>query len=82
MWQLDARHDVNEFNVSASDVGTTVARLVADNHGNDTTLEDILKLLGIVDLASRGIRFTSSGQVRHAMIARALFQCPQLLILD
>jgi molybdate transport system ATP-binding protein len=82
LWQIDARHDVSEFNDSASDAGTTVRMLVAGRVEYSNNLNEIMNLLGIEHLAGRGIRYLSSGQIRRAMIARALYQKPRLLILD
>ena len=82
LWQADARHDVSEFNDTASDAGTTVRMLVAGRDEHSSDLSAIMNLLGIENLAERGIRYLSSGQIRRAMIARALYQRPRLLILD
>ena len=42
----------------------------------------ILDRLGLGDLASRHIRELSGGQQQRMFVARALLQCPQLLLLD
>ncbi len=81
-WRHDDRHDVSEFNASASDAGTTVARLIADNEADPGRLDALLDLLDITSLRGQGIRFLSSGQVRRALLARALYRQPKLLILD
>jgi len=86
LWQRDSRHDISEFTVSAVDQGTTVRLLVQT--GRRTTdsgagqLDQLLTQLEIADLADRGIRFLSSGQLRRAMLARALYRQPKVLILD
>jgi len=46
------------------------------------TFNRIVDLLGIRYLLNRGIRYLSSGEIRKAIIARALMKSPQMLILD
>lgn len=82
LWQLDARHDVSEFNSSAFDAGTTVSQLINPQGQATAALREIMLLLHIGHLADKGIRFLSSGQLRRALLARALHQKPRLLILD
>ncbi|ALO47046.1 hypothetical protein PS2015_2412 [Pseudohongiella spirulinae] len=82
LWQSETRHDVSEFSESASDPGTTVAKLVTGRDTDDCLAGEFLQRLDIKNLADRGIRFLSSGQIRRAMIAKALYQKPKLLILD
>jgi molybdate transport system ATP-binding protein len=81
-WRHDDRHDVSEFNASAMDAGTTVARLIAGDPADPARLEAMLTLLDIDRVRNQGIRFLSSGQVRRALLARALYRQPRLLILD
>lgn len=97
----DDRHDISDYDASASDVGTTVRRLVCgpaaqqvsagadadaekgDEKGDDeAALTALLTRLGIYPLIDRGIRYLSSGQMRRAMLARALYQNPNVLLLD
>lgn len=80
-WRYDDRHDVSEFNASATDAGTTVARLISDDP-DPVTVDAILTMLDIAPLRDQGIRFLSSGQIRRALLARALYRQPKLLILD
>jgi molybdate transport system ATP-binding protein len=80
--QADARHDISEYSANAIDQGTTVAELVAGTDADAAGCMEVLCCLGINELAQRGIRYLSSGQLRRAMIARAFQQRPQLLILD
>ncbi len=82
LWEQDNRHDVSEFNDSALDQGTTVAVLILNGSEPDALYRRLLDDLAITDLQYKGIRFLSSGQVRKAMIAQALYQNPRLLILD
>jgi molybdate transport system ATP-binding protein len=82
LWEHDNRHDVSEFNDSALDQGTTVEMLILDGAEPDLRYLRLLNDLGIRFIEHKGIRFLSSGQVRKALIARALYQNPRLLILD
>jgi molybdate transport system ATP-binding protein len=90
LWQVDNRLDMSEFSDRAEDKGTTVAVLIHSarvascaDEGLFQSLVDTLDLMPFVD---QGIRFLSSGQVRKALIARALYAFrdgfEQLIILD
>jgi molybdate transport system ATP-binding protein len=82
LWAHDDRHDISEYNDAAVDQGTTVASLILEAATADEHYNRLLDTLNIRALAGRGIRYLSSGQVRKALIARALFRRPRLLILD
>jgi len=90
LWSLDNRHDISEYNAEAKDQGTTVARLISPpaNPGivQQANVMEMLAMLELDQLLQRGIRFLSSGQVRKAMIARALLNKQadrnRLLVLD
>lgn len=82
LWRYDDRHDVSEFNASAADAGTTVTALICGHAYDPVRLGPILATLDIESIKDQGIRFLSSGQIRRAMLARALYQQPRLLILD
>ena len=82
LWAMDNRHDISEFSENAQDQGTTVKQLILGNLKADARYADILRSLALDELEERGIRYLSSGQCRKAMLARALFQRPKLLILD
>lgn len=83
LWQHDSRVDVSEFHEDAADSGTTVLDLLLSvRPDRDDSLDALLDTLGLSELLNRGIRFLSSGQVRRALIARAVWQNPHLLILD
>ena len=82
---LDNRFDISEFTASAVDTGTSVESLIL--HGScdcadNKRLESILTLLDIAHIRLQGIRYLSSGQMRRALIARALYRRPVLLVLD
>jgi len=90
LWSLDNRHDISEFNAEAKDQGTTVASLISPpaNPGilQQRDVMEMLSMLELDKLLARGIRFLSSGQIRKAMIARALLNKQadrnRLLVLD
>lgn len=82
LWALDNRHDISEYSEDARDQGTTVASWVLGSLQPDSRYEEILASLGLMELRARGMRYLSSGQCRKAMLAKALFHRPRLLILD
>lgn len=82
LWALDNRRDISEYSEDARDQGTTVAAWILGSVQADARYEAILVSLGLEELETRGMRYLSSGQCRKAMLARALFQRPRLLILD
>ncbi len=83
---LDARHDISEYDASALDQGTTVHALVSAGlplaPADEARLQALLVALDLQTLQARGIRYLSSGQTRKALLARALFRRPRLLVLD
>ncbi|MDP1931139.1 MAG: ATP-binding cassette domain-containing protein [Gammaproteobacteria bacterium] len=82
LWALDNRHDISEYSDTALDQGTTVSSLILGTCVADARYESIVDALDLRALVMQGIRYLSSGQVRKALIARALFRRPRLLILD
>tara|TARA_R110001592_G_scaffold98330_8_gene280989 strand:+ start:3201 stop:4691 length:1491 start_codon:yes stop_codon:yes gene_type:complete len=82
LWAMDNRHDISEYSEDARDQGTTVQAWILGTAQADARYEAVLVSLGLEELASRGMRYLSSGQCRKAMLAKALYQRPRLLILD
>ncbi len=86
VWALDNRHDISEYSATALDQGTTVARLILGEMPPDADgiarYEALLVALDLHTLQQRGIRYLSSGQVRKALLAKALYRRPRLLVLD
>lgn len=86
LWALDNRHDISEYSDTALDQGTTVTSLILGETLPDADgiarYEALLVALDLHALQARGIRYLSSGQVRKALLARALYRRPRLLVLD
>src|SRR5690554_2517363 len=84
LWEYDNRRDISDYDPSAVDTGTTVRMLVCGDApaAGDMTLQPLLAEFGMDHLAERGIRYLSSGQMRRAMLARALYRNPRVLVLD
>jgi molybdate transport system ATP-binding protein len=90
LWQMDNKLDMSEYSADAKDTGTSIDALVAGSRCNDETDEvfksQLLSDLGLLGIRRQGIRFLSSGQVRRALLARALYAQrgtnPQVIILD
>lgn len=90
LWQRDNRFDISEFSADAQDQGTTVRALIAAARQTAEVdagqIETLLDELGLIRFADRGIRFLSSGQVRKALLARALYgvsaRAGGLIVLD
>ena len=90
LWRRDERLDISDFSEDAEDQGTLVAELIrsalpaADQH--EERFLELNAQLGLTALLAKGIRFLSSGQIRRALIARALYgqhsERPRLLIFD
>lgn len=90
LWQRDNRLDMSEYDERAQDKGTLVEQLITSSRSSlqhdESLLSHIVKRLQLKDLLDKGIRFLSSGQIRKALIARALYGATsgkaKLLILD
>lgn len=90
LWRRDERLDISDYSEDALDQGTLVAELIrtalSASEQDDQLFDSLCADLELCDLLTRGIRFLSSGQIRRALIARALYgqqsrRC-RLLIFD
>lgn len=75
-YEQELRNDDSDF-IDRQDQGTTVAQLLGI-----TAIPEELRFLGLEKLLHRGYRQLSSGEARKALLAQALLQQPDLLILD
>ena len=90
LWQRDNRLDMSEYSDRAKDPGTTVMQLLRSGLASDDGLSDayesIVDQLDLKKLLYQGIRFLSSGQIRRALIGRALIaavgDARKLIVLD
>ena len=78
----DIRFDDSETRDDALDIGTTVKQVVLQKQTDDSRLAGIAEQCHISHILDRGIRFVSTGESRKALLARALYQQPKILILD
>ena len=90
LWQRDDRVDISEYSESAQDQGTSVETLIRSSRHpqqqDESVFTELMNELALQPLRKQGIRFLSSGQMRKAMLARALYahrgETPQLILLD
>ena len=90
LWRRDERLDISDYSEDAQDQGTRVVDLIRAalpaEEQDEKLLETLCVNLDLTVLLAKGIRFLSSGQIRRALIARALYGQhdirPRLLIFD
>lgn len=81
---LDHERDIDDSNCCGGfDRGTTTAAFIF-SHPTDPGPESsgIIETFGLSGLLDRGLKFLSTGEMRKALICRALVKAPRLLILD
>lgn len=76
-YERELRNDDSDF-TDTPDQGTTVRELL----GITDEFPERLRFLGLEKLLDRGYRLLSSGEARKTLLAQALLQEPDLLILD
>lgn len=80
--EREIREDDSEF-LDKQDPGRSVAELIKEVQSDDSpSIEDLVAELGMGGYLHRGFRLLSTGERRRLMLARALVQSPDLLILD
>jgi molybdate transport system ATP-binding protein len=90
LWERDNRLDISEYRPDAADQGTSIEALISSartrQEQDEALLDELLQVLNLAAFRQQGIRFLSSGQVRKALLARALYGVKAaaggLLILD
>lgn len=88
----DIRHDISDVCDNAVDAGTTLRALLQQAvqqtqpqtavSDSDMRIDAALAQFGIAELAERGLRFVSTGQLRRALLARALVADPLIIAFD
>ena len=80
--ERDKKLDDSETRADASDPGTLVRDLILDGRNSDPAFHSWVERLGIVHILERGLRYISTGEMRKALLIKAILSKPGLLILD
>ncbi len=78
----DRKLDDSEYRADASDPGTRVRDAILGGREPDQRFHDWVDRLRLGHILDRGLRFTSTGEMRKTLLVRALLSEPALLILD
>jgi len=78
----DKKLDDSEFRPDAADPGTTVRSALLGNSASTRELTDWTQRLQMEHVLDRGLRYISTGEMRKALLVKALLAQPALLILD
>lgn len=80
--EREIREDDSEF-LDKQDPGRSVAELIEEvKRADSPAIGPLVEELGMTDYLHRGFRLLSTGERRRLMLARALVQSPDLLVLD
>ncbi len=82
LYEHDDRFDDSELRADVFDKGTTAQQLILRDRAPDDLFDSWVERLGIAYLLGRGIRFLSTGEMRKTLLAQALVNQPQVIILD
>jgi len=80
--ERDRKLDDSEFRADANDPGTTVESLIRRGRAADDEFLHWTRRLGLEAILPRGLRYISTGEMRKALLVRAILERPALLILD
>ncbi len=80
--ERDRKLDDSEFRADASDPGTEVQALILNGREPDARFRYWSERLCMQHFLRRGLRFISTGEMRKALLVRAILSEPALLILD
>jgi molybdate transport system ATP-binding protein len=80
--ERDRKLDDSEFRADASDPGTPVQALILGGREPDERFHHWTERLHMRHFLQRGLRFISTGEMRKALLVRAILSEPALLILD
>lgn len=78
----DRKLDDSEFRADASDPGTDVRAAILGGRAADADFQHWVERLRLGHILRRGLRFTSTGEMRKTLLIRAILNNPALLILD
>lgn len=80
--ESDIRHDISDVCENAIDEGTTIRALLQQTSNDEAAINAALAQFGITELAERGLRFVSTGQLRRSLLARAMISNSAIIALD
>ena len=80
--ERDRKLDDSEFRADASDPGTPVQTLILNGRAPDEHFHQWTERLRMRRFLHRGLRFISTGEMRKALLVKAILSKPALLILD
>ena len=80
--ERDKKRDDSEFRADASDPGTAVQSLILSGEEPHEQFQYWVERLNMGHFLHRGLRFISTGEMRKALLVKAILSQPGLLILD
>ncbi len=80
--EQDKKRDDSEFRADASDPGTAVQSLILNGRHPNKAFKYWVERLHMEHFLHRGLRFISTGEMRKALLVKAILSQPSLLILD
>jgi molybdate transport system ATP-binding protein len=80
--ERDRKLDDSEFRADANDPGTPVQALILEGREPDQRFHQWTQRLHMRHFLQRGLRYISTGEMRKALLAKAILSEPALLILD